>query len=347
MLGAGEKALELCGGNAAFRSSANVEDVAGRTFSGYFKTVLNVRNHAEIEKVMHDIHMSLFHHDVLKEFATRDLSMGITVQSMIYEPEKAGVVYSEGYELQPIIPISWTNGLADKLLSGEEIGKCFIMMKAAVDAKTKDGVRFLPNMIDNENYELYWYDNRRGNTRGTSPLPKQLAKENTDLLNIAGFANALEEFFGHAVDVEFAIKDGVTYILQQRPYVMPRFKIKNFGEYCMSIYNPDHPVIKGKVLILDDEMDDRESGIVILKDDGITCIQKNHYKDIWYSFSADANAYNHIGNMKRENKDYSCLMFSSDLYSIDNVQTGDYIELNLETTEMKRWPVDELRKHIK
>ena len=252
---------------------------------------------------------------------------------MIDIPDKAGVVYSEGFECQPYIPISYTkNKLADKLVMNEESGNSFIMMKASVKTPDGDAVRFY-----NHDYKNYHYDN------GVKLLSEQQCIENRDLLNLARFANATEQFFGHAVDIEFAIRGNTTYILQQRPYIMPTFKTKQFNECCISVYNPKQPIIKGVVQILDNKDDKRESDVVILKHDGFIEIQKNYYKNIANSFAQQESAYHHYGNQKRESIDRSCFMTVETPVFPNDIRTGDYIELDLLSGTLKIWPISKER----
>ena len=64
---AAKKALELCGGNVAVRSSANVEDMSGQTFSGCFDSVLNVKNSVDLESAIYKVLMSIYNPIALKE----------------------------------------------------------------------------------------------------------------------------------------------------------------------------------------------------------------------------------------------------------------------------------------
>ncbi|MCL1902690.1 MAG: PEP/pyruvate-binding domain-containing protein, partial [Alphaproteobacteria bacterium] len=270
-------AFKLCGGHVAVRSSANIEDLAGKTFSGSFESVLNVKSETELAAALNKVYLSAYNPDILAEVSIRDIGMGVIIQKMIDSPEMAGVAYSEGFMQQPYIPVSYVrNNTADKLLSGTERGESLIVMKAVPNDRVSAMCElFAPHMINNDEYKVYFLNGKKSATIAD----KEFQKANQDLFEIAGFANMAEVYLGYPVDVEWVKKGKIKYILQCRPYIMPAFETKQFGPYCMSVYNPAAPIIKGKVLILDDKHDEGKSGIIIMHDfDGVTHIQQKEYK---------------------------------------------------------------------
>ena len=77
------------GGNVAVRSSADIEDRKGKTYSGQFESVLNVKTRDQRADAVNKVYESAAN--------VPNAKMGVILQSMVPDPQMAGVVYSETF----------------------------------------------------------------------------------------------------------------------------------------------------------------------------------------------------------------------------------------------------------
>ena len=338
--------MRFCGGNVAVRSSANIEDAGGSTFSGAFSSVLNVNNEAMMRSALYDVYMSRYNKQVEQNpfIGISDVKMGVIIQEMIDSPDFAGVIYSEGYQRQPFNVIRYVkNKNADELLNNKERGVTKRVMKIATSKyNNKDIACIMPRIINNrDNFNFHEYN------RGVKKLSPEHIEKNIKMFKLIALVNYFELKLGHPIDMEFAIKNDDIYILQQRPYIKPTFETKWLNNYCMTIYNPKHPVIQGRVTILDDEYDHSQNDIVILKKDKTAIIQIGNYKDIETQIAIEENLYNHLGNNIRENSNLSTMFFYDtnmpDSSIVNRIKTGDIVRIDLCLGKIDLWKTSHSR----
>lgn len=198
----------------AVRSSSSAEDLQDASFAGQYDTILNVRDREQLLCAVKQCWASLFSERVrdyaIQKGITLDaFPMGILIQQMVY-PDVSGVIFS----LNPItldhgeIIINASYGLGEAIVSGIVTPDTFIVNKQTKSIMKELGlkeVKILP--INNETIEVE-----------TTPEESEVfCLDDEDVLSLEVATQELEAFYSYPVDIEFAIKDGKTYILQSRP----------------------------------------------------------------------------------------------------------------------------------
>jgi pyruvate,water dikinase len=174
----------------AVRSSACAEDSDTASYAGQQETFLNVSGADDVRRRLVECWASFFSERALfyreRKGSLDDLRMAVVVQRMV-DPEKSGVLFT----VDPVqrrrdrMVIEAIFGLGEQVVSGE---------------KTPDHY-----VIDREGLSK-----RERLVHGGVLEPEELAR-------LAEFGRELEDRFGGAQDVEWAIAGGEFFLLQSRP----------------------------------------------------------------------------------------------------------------------------------
>ncbi len=341
------RAMDACGGNVAVRSSADIEDVSGKTYSGAFESVLNVDNKDKMKEALDVVYGSAKNVPGAK--------MGIVIQRMIANPEMAGVLYSQDFNGDPMTVINYTIGRpANMLLVNRDKGDLTKISKYVSEADSCSLRRFqFPDMHsvnDRETLHTIVFDNH------CPPLPLMCIKAYglEKIFNLAALGNHMESDLGYPVDVEFAIeKNGTINVLQQRPYIInPNYVVTCADNGDWIGYNAQSPIIRGQVKIVDNIHNSEELNAA--KQNG-TFVDKillakhgknydsfailTYFEDMKSVLSIDAgyrlqhDLYGHYGNGWRERG----TPFLSTKRAADfvNVNDGDMMEIDIRTGMFK------------
>lgn len=169
------------------RSSANLEDGTDTSFAGQFDTFLNVPR-SEVNDRIKDA-MNSVNSETVKAYAAENnidlsgLKMNVIVQEMI-DSDISGVLFTanpQGILNESVITV------------GKGLGEGVVSSKI-------DTTSYYYNLTD----KIYYYE-------GEEELLD--SKKVEELIDISG---KIKELFGEYLDIEFAIKDDVIYILQAR-----------------------------------------------------------------------------------------------------------------------------------
>ena len=236
--------------------------------------------------------------------------MGIIIQQMIDEPLLAGVVYSETWYGDPFVVLNYVeNKLADNLVSrGGDSGKLFAVGKILTD-ENHNMIRFNLKTLDDLSYNMMFYKNIRVNS------PEKVTNDDREEYKkqflLTAIAMQLEQDLGYPVDMEFAIsKKGEVNVLQQRPYVLPKFYEKRIDGKTTTYFSLDKNIIEGRVKFITGfrpECIDAEGEVNIWKkDESVRIFTKQSVgKRIAFMGFREHTPfgveYNHCGNMQREN----------------------------------------------
>ena len=170
------------------RSSANVEDGEFQSFAGQFDTFLNVSRENVKDKIKEII--SSLNSDGVKAYceksgtAISDIKMNIIVQDMI-DSDIAGVLFTanpQGILNESVITV------------GRGLGEGIVSSKV-------DTTSYYYNLTD----RICYFEG------------KEDLLDQDKIEELIGISNNMKAIFGEYLDIEFAVKNGVIYILQVRP----------------------------------------------------------------------------------------------------------------------------------
>jgi pyruvate,water dikinase len=177
-------ALAGRGGRVSVRSSATAEDRMGASFAGQYRSFLDVEAE-DVETAARLCWASLWApaaraYRRAEGIDETDLAMAVIIQQMI-ESERSGVVFTADPTTSNSddVRVEVVDGLGERLVSGEATPEVFHARRADRRAIEPNAPVFLGELVD--------------------------------------YALAIEDVFDAPQDVEWAVAEGTTYILQARP----------------------------------------------------------------------------------------------------------------------------------
>jgi len=199
----------------AVRSSATGEDGSDASFAGMNETFTNVRGEQDLIDAVGNCWASLFGARVVAYRASRrftaDPAMAVVVQLMIAS-ERSGVAFTA----DP------TSDATDRVVVEAAFGQGEVVVSGSVEPDTyvvaKDGGEILSRRLGVKSFKII-----RGPDGGDQRVELDEAQAGAQVLNddevreIAAIAIRSEQHAGSPQDTEWAIADGVTYIVQTRP----------------------------------------------------------------------------------------------------------------------------------
>jgi pyruvate,water dikinase len=200
----------------AVRSSATAEDLAGASFAGQQETLLNVVGEEALLHAVRRCWSSLFTSQAIfyrcqRGFDDSQVAMGVAVQQMV-NSEKSGVSFTVDPVLrnhyQMVIEGVW--GLGEGIVSGQITPDHY-----KLDRETYELVfEFIPDKTI-----MFCQDRAGGVAKLSVPADQVAARVLTDdeLRHLVDLGNQVEKHFGCPQDIEWAIENGVIYLLQSRP----------------------------------------------------------------------------------------------------------------------------------
>lgn len=195
----------------AVRSSAISEDGKSNAWAGQLETFLNIDENNLIESVIkcwesNFSPRALFYR--VKNRFTSDLSMAVIVQKMI-QSDASGVAFS----INPTtndkneICIEAVLGLGESIVSGKVTPDTYIIDKDIYSIKSKD-IRTQTTKLIMINNQNNWTTNHECNIQKV---------DDNQILALSKIIKDIENLYKYPVDVEWAIENGIIYILQCRP----------------------------------------------------------------------------------------------------------------------------------
>ena len=174
----------------AVRSSGIKEDLENNSFAGQYDTFLNIEEYDEILKAILNCYKSMYSIGILSycidnNVDFKDYAMAVIIQEMV-DSEKSGIAFTinplTGKDKEILIEVA--EGLGENLVSGK---------------------------IVPQKYIYNWYEKQFKYDELNNKLLEEI-----ELEQLGNTLLEIQMFFGYPVDVEFAYKSGVLYILQAR-----------------------------------------------------------------------------------------------------------------------------------
>lgn len=200
------------GASLAVRSSATEEDSVSHSFAGVHKSFLHVQA-CDVFKKIEEVWSSAFSPAAVAYRRQHNLQpasgLSVIVQDMI-AADVSGIAFSQhplsGNKDEVFVNAVW--GLGERLASGAEDADAYSVSATAV------------KKVLTEKKTQLGRDIEKGFETGESIVPLHLQQiaclDDSKLFSLRKTVISLEEAFGYPVDVEFAWKNGLLYILQVR-----------------------------------------------------------------------------------------------------------------------------------
>ncbi|HET7277463.1 MAG TPA: phosphoenolpyruvate synthase [Dermatophilaceae bacterium] len=201
--------------SVAVRSSATAEDTASTSFAGMNETFTNVRGGEELIRRIVDCWASLWSPRVVAYRRTQGLTdepaIAVIVQAMV-DSDASGVMFTADPASggRDTIVIEAAYGLGEVVVGGQVEPDTYVL--------AKDGPRVVRVHIGTKAEQVVRGADGRDERRPV-PREQQVGRVLTDdtLLGLGRMAVEIERHYGSPQDVEFALEQGKTWIVQSRP----------------------------------------------------------------------------------------------------------------------------------
>ncbi|WP_163507175.1 phosphoenolpyruvate synthase [Fodinicola acaciae] len=199
----------------AVRSSATLEDTAGASFAGMNSTFTNVAGTDDILERLVDCWASLFTPRVVSYRAGKGISaepaIAVVVQKMV-DSERSGVAFtadpSTGDRGHIVIEAAF--GLGEVVVSGAVEPDTYVIDKA--------GPRLLQTRIGHQTHKIVRAPSGGNQTVRLDPQTGgERVLTDDEALDLARLAIRVEQHYGSPQDLEWAVAEGKTWLVQSRP----------------------------------------------------------------------------------------------------------------------------------
>lgn len=206
----------------AVRSSATAEDLPNASFAGQQETYLNVTGAADVIEAVHKCWASLFESRAIfyrtdMGFDHFKVGLAAVVQKMV-AAETSGIMFT----VDPLsndeskISVEAIFGLGQPVVSGEITPDQYLIEKKSL--------KILKKTVVNQDWQLI--------RKGKMIIPQAYQKEQklTDkkIEEVSLWGKKIEEHYGLAQDIEWALEDNQIFIVQARPVTtINKLEIRN------------------------------------------------------------------------------------------------------------------------
>ena len=212
----------------AVRSSATAEDLPTASFAGQQDSYLNIKGEQSLLDTCRRCFASLFtdraiHYRIDQGFDHFKVSLSIGVMKMVRSDiASSGVMFSIDTEsgFRDAVFVTGAYGLGENVVQGAVDPDEFYVHKPTYLAGHRTVLR---RLIGDKAVKMILVDGETKNTTRNIPTPKadrvRFCLTDSDVLELAGYACAIEQHYGRPMDMEWA-KDGIDgklYIVQARP----------------------------------------------------------------------------------------------------------------------------------
>lgn len=203
---------------AVVRSSCTAEDLSSASFAGQYRTILNVTS-ANLLESIRQCRLST-HKDHARSYLEHRFSadvrapaMSVIVQEFV-DADVSGVVFGQNpiTGSQDEVLINSSFGLGDAVVSGYVTPDFFILAKHAPLTYTKK--------LGDKTCKTVPYPGGTHLVETTAYEKSSFSLRDEQLVELKNITLAVEERFGHPVDLEFAYRKGNLYLLQVRPITL-------------------------------------------------------------------------------------------------------------------------------
>jgi pyruvate,water dikinase len=198
----------------AVRSSATAEDAADTSFAGMHETFANVVGDDAVLERLLDCWASLYGDRVITYRVSQGIAeepaIAVVIQRMV-PSERAGVLFSA----DP------STGERDRIVIEGAYGLGEVVVSGAVEPDTyllsKDGPRLLSVRVGHQTHKLISGPHGEVQRVDLDGEADGRVLSDEEAIALARLGVQVEEHYGEPQDVEWAIADGTTYLVQSRP----------------------------------------------------------------------------------------------------------------------------------
>jgi pyruvate, water dikinase len=212
----------------AVRSSATAEDLPTASFAGQQDTYLNIKGPESLLDACRRCFASLFtdraiHYRIDQGFDHFKVSLSIGVMKMVRSDlASSGVMFSIDTEsgFNDVVFVTGAYGLGENVVQGAVDPDEFYVHKPTYLAGHRAVLR---RLVGDKAVKMVFVEGETKNTTRNIPTPKadraRFCLTDEDVLELAGYACAIERHYGRPMDMEWAKDglDGQLYIVQARP----------------------------------------------------------------------------------------------------------------------------------
>ena len=201
----------------AVRSSATAEDLPKASFAGQQATFLNISGPDAVINAVRKCWASLFtaraiYYRIKNKFPHEKVLIAVVVQRMV-QSDKSGVAFS----INPAtnnpneIVIEAAFGLGEAVVSGRVTPDLYIVDKQTLKIKKIE--------IHEQKIKIVYDPEKKQNVEKTltPEEEKQQVLTDKEIVELARIIRKIEQHYGYAQDIEWAIEKGNIYIVQSRP----------------------------------------------------------------------------------------------------------------------------------
>ena len=197
----------------AVRSSATAEDLPDASFAGQQETYLNVQGIESILNGVRNCYASLWGNRAVsyrfhQGYDQTSVSIAVVIQEMI-ESEKSGVLFT----VNPVnkkeneMQINASFGLGESVVSGRVTADSYIIDKSG---------NIIEVNIGSKETQIIYGDKETVEVSVNSDKRKTRALNDREILELMKCGLEIEKHYGMPMDIEWAIKNDIVYILQAR-----------------------------------------------------------------------------------------------------------------------------------
>lgn len=208
-----EKYREMGSPRVAVRSSATAEDLADASFAGQQETYLNVCGEEELLQKVKECYASLWG-DRAAVYRQRQgynndkVALAVVVQQMV-ESDAAGVLFTvnPANQKKDEIQINASYGLGEAVVSGKVTPDEYIC--------DRNGT-VVSSILGSKETEIVYDSHGTREIAVSEERRKAWVLSRQELKRLVDIALKVEEHYKTPMDIEWAVKDGIIYILQAR-----------------------------------------------------------------------------------------------------------------------------------
>ena len=197
----------------AVRSSATAEDLPDASFAGQQETYLNVQGIESVLNGVRNCYASLWGNRAVsyrfhQGYDQTSVSIAVVIQEMI-ESEKSGVLFT----VNPVnkkeneMQINASFGLGESVVSGRVTADSYIIDKLG---------NIIEVNIGSKETQIIYGDKETVEVSVNSDKRKTRALNDREILELMKCGLEIEKHYGMPMDIEWAIKNDIVYILQAR-----------------------------------------------------------------------------------------------------------------------------------